>query len=246
MSLKTASDTLHPVDLLERLKSAPPTEAIKEAKLAQAEFFRHSLYLLAKHLLGYKDINWRTHGRAIRALESPKPRKLVVMPRGSFKSSLGSVAYPIFRLLKNPNERILLDSELYTNSKNLLREIKLHLEKERLCEIYGEFKTKIIWNEGEIVIAQRTKILKEASITCTGIGAEKTGQHYDTIIMDDMNSPSNSGTPEGCQKVIDHYKYMNAILEPHGTLVIIGTRYGALDLIQHVIDTEIFGGESNP
>lgn len=228
------------MSLIERLKNAPPAEAVREAQLAKAEFFKRSLFLLAKHLLGYKDLNWKTHGNAIQALESPKQRKLVVMPRGTFKSSICSVAYPIFRLLNNPNERILLDSELYTNSKNLLREIKLHLTDIRLTELFGDFKTKDAWNEGEIIIAQRTKKLKEASITCTGMGAEKTGQHYSCIVMDDMNSPSNSGTPEARAKVIEHYKYMNAILEPNGTIVIVATRYSADDLPGYLLNNEVF------
>lgn len=141
-------------------------------------------------------------------------------------------------LLKNPNLRILLDSELYTNSKNFLREIKDHLESPRIVRLFGEFKCST-WNEGEIIISQRTAVKKEASITCTGIGAEKTGQHYDLIIMDDMNSPTNSNTPEGCAKVVQHYQYMQAILDPGGTLVLVGTRYSAADLIQYSIDNEI-------
>lgn len=228
------------MSLIERLKNAPAPQAIKEAQLAKAEFFRQSLFLLAKHLLGYKDLNWRTHGSAVRALESPKKRKLILMPRGTFKSSLCSVAYPIFRLINDPNERILIDSELYTNSKNLLREIKLHLSDVKMTELFGDFRTRDTWNEGEIIIAQRTKKLKEASITCTGMGAEKTGQHYSCIIMDDMNSPSNSGTPEGREKVIEHYKYMNAILEPNGTIVVVATRYAADDLPGHLLNSEVF------
>jgi len=200
--------------------------------------YRQSLYLTAKILLGYRDINWRTHGDMIHALEDETKRKLIVMPRGTFKSSLGSVAYPIWCLLREPNERILLDSEVYTNSKNFLREISQHLRSSRVTDVFGDF-VGCTWNEGEITIAQRTKVLKEASITASGIGAEKTGQHYDRIIMDDLNSPSNSETPEAREKVITHYKYNTAILEPHGTMALIGTRYAANDAIGFVLTNEI-------
>lgn len=226
------------MSLIERLLRSPPPEAIAEATEAQKELFKSNLYLTAKCLLGYKDLTWATHGPVCRILEAQTKRKLIVMPRGSFKSSLCSVAYPIWRLLNNPNKRILLDSELYTNSKNFLREIKDHLESQRITRLFGQFKCST-WNEGEIIISQRTVVKKEASITCTGIGAEKTGQHYDEIIMDDMNSPSNSNTPEGCAKVVQHYRYMQAILDPGGTLILVGTRYSAADLIQNCIDNEI-------
>ncbi len=133
----------------------------------------------------------------------------------------------------------MLDSEIYSNSKNFLREIKSHLESEKLKSLYGEFKNSTLWNEGEILIQQRTKIYKEASITASGIGAEKTGQHYSIIICDDLNSPTNSATKEGRDKVIQHYRYLTSILEPDGTLVVIGTRYAELDIPGFVLRNEI-------
>lgn len=189
-------------------------------------------------LLGYKDVNPRTHGDMIHCLESDAKRKLIVMPRGTFKSSIGSVALPIQLLIKNSNLRILLDSEVYTNSKNFLREIKMHMQSPMLISLFGDFQTEP-WNEAEIIVKQRTKVLKEASITAGGIGTEKTGQHYDVIICDDLNSPSNSNTKEGREKVIQHYRYLTSILEPTGTLVVIGTRYSEDDCIGFILNNEI-------
>ena len=223
---------------VEKLERLPPAHQVTAGEEMLRETYKGSLFLTAKKLLGYKDVNWRTHGDMIDSLEEATTRKLVVMPRGTFKSSVGSVAYPIWCLLRDPNERILLDSEVYTNSKNFLREISSHLLSEKLTQLFG-YARGPIWNEGEIIIAQRTKVAKEASITASGIGAEKTGQHYDRIIMDDLNSPSNSGTPEGREKVINHYRYNMAILEPHGTAVIIGTRYAANDAIGFVLKNEM-------
>lgn len=224
---------------LDRIEQLPIDDALSVVTSARGELFRDSLYLFAKYLLGYKDVNTQTHGRMIRVLESEKRRKLVVMPRGTFKSSISSVAYPIWQLCRNPNLRILIDSELYTNSKNFLREIKHHLQSEKLVSLFGEFRTEHTWNEGEIIIRQRNQVYKEASISCSGIGSEKTSQHFDIIIADDLNSPSNSNTPEGQEKVINHYRYFTSLLEPHGTIVLVGTRYAANDCIGFVIQNEI-------
>lgn len=193
-------------------------------------------FLFAKHCIGYRDLEWEVHGDCVRTLEGNAKRKLVVMPRGSFKSSLGSVAYPIWRLLRDPNLTILLDSELYTNSKNLLREIKGHLASTSLIKIFGDL-TGTKWDEGEVILANRTRNRKEASITVGGIGTTKVGQHYDIIIGDDYNSASNSDTPEKCQKVIDHFKYNLNILNPGGEYLIIGTRYAELDVIGFLLST---------
>jgi hypothetical protein len=73
----------------------------------------------------------------------------------------------------------------------------------------------------------------------------RRGQHYDVIIIDDANSPNNSQTEEGRKKVIDHYRYMNAILEPDGEMIVIGTRYAADDIYGFILDNEIPEGEKN-
>jgi hypothetical protein len=220
------------------LSEYTPEEQYEAHKLALQGIFRKSLYRTAKYLLGYEDVNLHTHGSTIASLESQTKRKLVVMPRGTFKSTLVSVAYPIWLLIRDPNLRILLDSEIYSNSKNFIRQIRAHMEDELITEVFGQFKTDT-WNEGEVTIAQRKVPFKEASITAGGVGTVKVGQHYDVIIGDDMNSKKNSDTPEGAAKVVTHYQMNQAILEPQGIYAIVGTRYSAADVIGHVIENEI-------
>ena len=152
------------------------------------------------------------------------------MPRGTLKSTLGVVAFSIWILLRDPNATILIDSEIYENSKNFLREIKALLQTDNMTELFGEFKGPI-WTEGELVIKQRTKPIKEASITCGGVATGKTGQHYDYLIHDDLNSSNNSETIEARKKVLSHFRLNLAILNPQGTSVVIGTRYASDDII---------------
>jgi hypothetical protein len=201
--------------------------------------YRDSLGDTARSLLSYPDINAETHSDIIQSLEAGTRRKLIVCPRGALKSTLCDISYPIWLLLNNPNLRILIDSEIFSNSKTFLREIKAQLESERLVSLFGPFKSESNWTEASITIKQRTIARKEPSIQVSGIGAVKVGQHYDVIIMDDMNSNNNSATPEGRQKVIDHYKLNTSILEPDGTMVIVGTRYAENDLIGHVLQNEL-------
>ncbi len=189
-----------------------------------------NFFFFAKDFLGYKDLEWQVHGQFVKVFESEAARKLVVMPRGTFKSTLGSVAYPIWRLLRDPDLTILLDSELYSNSKNFIREIKGHLQSERMTRLFGPQEGPK-WDEGEIILKSRRANRKEASITAGGLGTTRIGQHYDLIIGDDYNSPANSETPEKCQKVIDHVRYNLNILNPSGEYLFIGTRYAERDVI---------------
>ena len=86
--------------------------------------YRSDLLSFSQMICGYSQVNWPTHGNIIELLENPHKRKLIVTPRGSFKSSLCVVSYALWLLINNPNLRILITSEVYTNSKNFIREIK--------------------------------------------------------------------------------------------------------------------------
>lgn len=224
--------------VIDLLKKIDPILAKEALKIAIANEYKKDLYKFSRYLLGFQDVNKQTHGSIISALESDTTRKLICVPRGCLKSSIACVAYPIWLLINNPDLRIILNSELYTNSKNFLREIKQHLESPEFTQLFGQFKTNT-WNEGEIIIKQRIKKLKEASITCAGIGTTKVGQHADVIIHDDLNSHDNSSSPEACKKVIDHYRYSLSILEPTGTMVVIGTRYSENDCIGWILREEL-------
>lgn len=230
----------HPKQLLQQIDKLETKAQLDALRAGEAALYRKSLYLTAKYLLGYSEVNWRTHGEMIQVLEGPEKRKLIIMPRGTFKTSIAIVAYPIWCLLNDPNERIMIDSELFTNAKRSLQEISQHLQSEKLVNLFGEFRGDGVWNDSEILISQRTIIKKEASLMASGIGAEKTGVHATRILSDDLCSPSNMNTPENRQKVVDHYRYYTSILDPGGTIVVVGTRYHSSDLYAWLLENEIF------
>lgn len=219
--------------LVKQIEHYPDDIKAKFMLEAYANLYRDNFFAFAKYLLGFKDMNWRTHGELVEALESSARRKIICFPRGGFKSSLAVIAYAIWKLIRNPEERILIDSELYTNSSNFLQAIKGYLQSPAMTRLFGEFRSN---NWGEtITINQRQKVWVEASITCGGVGTTKVGQHYSLIIGDDYNSPNNSDTPEKCEKIVQHFKYNLSILDPDGEYTLIGTRYAEMDLIGFVL-----------
>lgn len=211
----------------------------EELLATEKDQYLSSLYLFAKYCLGYHDLTEQTHLPIAEALQANTKRKLICVPRGCFKSTLSTIAYPMWLLLHNPNLRILIDSELYSNSKNFLREIKAQFETNKLVKrLFGDYKGPM-WNEGEVIVSKRTKPLKEPSIACSGIGAGKTSQHYDVIIADDLSSYQNCKNPDLAQKTIDHYRLYTSLAEPDATIVVIGTRYSENDIIGFIIQNEL-------
>jgi predicted phage terminase large subunit-like protein len=84
-------------------------------------------------------------------------------------------------------------------------------------------------------------VAREPSIMCSGVGQTKVGLHYDLVVLDDVVSNKNIGTPEQINKTIDHYRLLLSILDPGKELVIVGTRYSYADLYGHIMEEE--GGQ---
>jgi len=108
-----------------------------------------------------------------------KRKKLILMPRGTLKSSVVTIGYTIQQVCKNPNIRILIGSEVNSTAKVFLREIKDHFEgNERVRTLFGEHvRYKSRWTDDAITSAQRMKNIKEPTVFTTGTDQSRTGWH---------------------------------------------------------------------
>lgn len=201
-------------------------------------------YYFSKFHLKYADCRPKPHQEVSKFLQDPskKKKKLVMLPRGAFKSSHVTMSYPLWRLAKNPDLRILIDNEVYGNARSFLREMKGNIDRPEFLELYPELtpnkRATEGWTENSVILKARTKELKEPSISCAGVDQIKVGMHYDIIVMDDLVSPRNITTPEQIAKVIDHYRFALSLLEPDGELIVIGTRYHYNDLYGYIEENE--------
>jgi predicted phage terminase large subunit-like protein len=163
---------------------------------------------------------------------STQHKGLLLVPRGSFKSTVGTVAISIWLLARNPNARILISSHTWDAAKEWLQEIQTYLQvNEDLREFVGDWKTgSPEWSEHSIIIAKRTKALKESSIDTAGVNKAKTGGHYDFIINDDLHSEKNITTDRTRKSVRRYVQTEYPILEPGGIMLVIGTRWHGADV----------------
>lgn len=209
----------------------------------EAERGLKDLYFFDKHILGYKDMEPRTHRPLCDFVDNKTRRKKrIEYPRGTFKSSVVTIGLSVKRVAENPNVRILIDNEVYGNSKAFLREIKGHMDNAEVLARYPQLEAdKRIndgWTESSVIVKARTKQMKESTISCAGLDQIKVGMHYDLIIMDDLVSNRNVTTKEQIEKVIEHYKLALSLLEPGGELIIVGTRYHYSDLYGYLLENE--------
>ena len=215
------------------------TEAQRLKKIANRG--RNDLYYFCKEILGNDKMRDKPHKEAADFLEkSDKRKKLILMPRGSFKSTEVTVGYSLQKLVKNPDTRVLIASETQSKAIKFVSEIKGHIqENPKFRALYGDWVNKgNIWKANEFVIKPRRAIKKEPSVMAGSLekGSAGVGMHFDCIILDDPVSMSNINSQEQLQKTIDFYKLLLSILEPDGELIVIGTRWGAYELYGWLMD----------
>lgn len=194
------------------------------------------LFAFSRAVLGYDRMQETPHRELCEFLQRDKKKKLILMPRGMFKTSLCSIAYPLWRLTKDPNLRILIVSEVHTRATRILREIKGHLaQSTRYTLIFGDKKSGEVWKEDEVLLKGRTRNVKEGSITAAGLDTLGAGPHYDIIIVDDPQSNLNTGTKDQIDKVWDQFLLMLSLLEPNGELFVVMTRWHKGDVAGRII-----------
>lgn len=164
---------------------------------------------------------------------------MVLAPRGGGKSLICDVAYCLWKIVNDPNIRICIASKSGPQAKSFLFLIKQHMENNpNFRAVFGDLVGET-WNEDEIVVNTRTKILKEPTIVAKSVGAGMPGFHFDMIIADDLCDLENTATELQRQKMQDwFYVVLEPTLEPTGEFRVIGTRYNAADIYGHFAGKE--------
>ncbi len=234
--------------------SPAPSSATNLA--AASEFFSHSLYYFAKYIIGFKDlveplhehacafltaetvgalrarpditrhiVGWQDHW-ALRPDTTPIRWRLCLMPRDHFKSSIGSVALPLYRQVKNQNISILQSSSKIDNSAHFAaRHRRLWENNVPLNEFFPGIRpvdtNKCKWSDSEYVIT-RTKDSVEATVTTTGVGGGIASRHYDLHIFDDLINETMVDSPTELQAVKNWFEYAEQALGHPETSEMIG------------------------
>ena len=168
-------------------------------------------------------------------------RKLMLMPRGHFKSTIMAVGRTLWRIYQNPNIRIFIGSADFALSKSIIREIKTYLEDEELQEKVWNNRPhkkgrlvplmdklgkqrrqshdteaddkKVVWRADAIQVV-RDDILKEPTVVAGSAGATATGFHYDEVIFDDVVTFDNIDTEPKRDKLFRWIYDMESVLDP--------------------------------
>jgi len=191
------------------------------------------------------------YDRFYELINSDYPRIMVLMSRGTFKST-GLCAKVARDIVKNRNVRIAYFSEKLEQAKKYVGWVRNQLENNRrVIEACGNFKPrrgKAKWTDDELWVLGRTDLSKrEATLTGRGLAQVRAGPHYDTILIDDPCSIENTRTVKALATTIEYIKLIFAIaesvVEPESgertsmTQIIVScTRYHDDDALGYILD----------
>lgn len=216
------------------------------------EHAKKSLYFFTKGILGYDWLVPHIHKQVCDELQSTEHnRKLIELPRGWLKSTIGSIAFPMWLSINNPNIRCLLVQNSFANACKKLSVIRDQWEKNPLLRalfpelLPGKNST---WKADALCLT-RSASFPESTYEAAGTSTRVVSRHYDVIIEDDTVAPdydelgdeSLAPTHDDVQKAIGWHRTNSLPLlnNPNTDLVvIIGTRWYDQDLIRWVKDNE--------
>jgi hypothetical protein len=207
-------------------------------------------YFFCRNVLGHQDLSTMHEELTSFVTRRTKRGKffrksLILEPRDTFKTSVVTIGLPLWLATRDPNIRVLIDSEEYTKSKTFLRELKDHIvHNDTYRRLFGKLDAKKytdLWQEAHFNVSTRTRRGKEPTFSASGIDVTKVGFHYDVIICDDLVSEKNITTPEQMEKTIRHFKLLFSLFDkgsPYRMMVVIGTRWHFADLYGYIMEKD--------
>jgi len=155
------------------------------------------LFFFAKSILGFDWLDIEIHGDLCNKLMDYKMnrRMRVVLPRSWLKTTLCSIAYPMWRAIKSKGRiRILLVQNTYANAVAKLSVIRNQFEKnEILRALWPELlpDKNDTW-KSESLCLHRDVHYPESTFEAAGTNTTTVSRHYNIIIEDDTVAPKFS------------------------------------------------------
>ena len=212
---------------------------------------KDSLYFFAKGILGLSWLVPHIHGDVCLLLQDrTKRRKKFVLPRGWLKTSVCTIAYPMWRAVHDPNIRILLAQNNQDNARKKLKVIKDQFKQNGLLRaLYPSVlpTSSSMWSASSACLS-RSDAHPESTFECIGVRGQPTSRHYNIIIEDDTVAPdfdelgqeTLAPTHDDVRKAIAWHSLALPLLTNAMTdeQIVVGTRWYEIDLMSHIAKNE--------
>lgn len=158
-------------------------------------------------------------------------RLLMMVPRGSYKTSIGSKALPLWMATKDPEVTIGIFNAAQDQAKSWVGSIRQiiegswlyhrlwperlppgvhYAEKDRGRTVPRSWR----WGDAGITLVRESRAVSEATFEPYGIGGSSTGRHYTHRIMDDLIGETAATSPLLIEDAIHFVDHARALERP--------------------------------
>lgn len=206
---------------------------------------------LFRHQLQWVDV---IEGREPRDLDPGQIYKggdpdtiIVNTPPGHAKSTTITMNYVTYKIVTNPNFRVVVISKTETMAKKFLQGIKRRLTSPQFKDLIATYapaegfeKSAEVWTSTMIYFGHGTSVEKDPNIQVLGIGQQIYGARADLIILDDVEDLQNAHQYEA------HLDYvMQDVMTRDAPLLVVGTRVAPVDLYSELLNPNNYDGEES-
>ena len=213
-----------------------------------ARLFPHQLNWL--DLIEGRTPRWLPAGMTYEA--GDPARVLINVPPEHAKSTTITTNYVVYRIVTNPNTRVIIVSKTQGMARKFLGAIKTRLSHPAYTKLQvafgpnGGYKADATqWSADMIYLGTgRDSGEKDPTVQALGIGSQIYGARADLIIVDDAVMGSNAHEWEKQMEWLQ--KEVITRLGRYGKLIIVGTRVSPIDLYKELRNPSHWSGGKSP
>lgn len=170
-------------------------------------------------------------------IDNLKPKTIILSPRDHGKTHTFARVFAEHYTLYNNDVRLLLFGKSHRQSMKSLGLINNDLKKNhKILKDFG-FELADLHKKDNMLWYNRQKgMFRDATIEAAGLYGAVTGSHYEYILIDDLIDDENTRTAYMMEQVSNWFKgTVSPLLEPNGTMIVIGTRKHYNDLYSELV-----------
>lgn len=172
---------------------------------------------------------------------------IINTPPGHAKSTTITMNYVTYKIVTNPNFRVVIISKTEKMAKKFLQGIKRRLTNPKFKELIADFapsegfeKSAEIWTSTMIYFGHSDSDQKDPNVEVLGIGQQIYGARADLIILDDVEDLQNAHQYEA------HLDYiMQDVMTRDAPLLVVGTRVAPVDIYSELRNPANYDGEDS-
>lgn len=169
---------------------------------------------------------------------------IINTPPGHAKSTTITMDYVTYKIVTNPEFRVVIISKTEAMAKKFLHGIKRRLTNKQFTKLQVDFappegfeRASEVWSNKMIYFGHSDSDQKDPTVEVLGIGNQIYGARADLIILDDVADTHNAHQYEA------HLDYiMQDVMTRDAPLLVVGTRVAPVDIYSELMNPEHYDG----